>query len=191
MVSKNNEKDSSKVQLTISIIALIIVIILLIIGVALFFIIRERENIIEVDGTDVDIEATATIEGMENPPTLEPIIITPESQSEHQSWQNIDLVFPNEDSVITIAVTVMNNSEYNALDIVFDNRTTTENINMVQEYYLNGNSGDIQDLTINTTRISAYESITYVLTFTIKDVGHSVNDTLAITISCTNVEVGV
>ena len=190
MVSKNNEKGTSKTQLIISIISLVIVIILLIIGVTLYFVIKERTGTIEVDGSNVNIEATSTIEGMENPPSLEPIVITPESQSEHQSWQNINLVFADKFSEITISITIVNNSQYNALDLVFDNQTTTGNVNMVEESYRNGNSDDIGELE-RTARLSAYSSITYVLSFTVKDAGRSVNDILDITISCTNVEIGV
>lgn len=190
MVSKNNEKGTSKTQLVISIISLIIVIVLLIIGVTLYFVIKKRTGTIEVDGTNVNIEATSTIEGMENPPSLEPIVITPESQSEHQSWQNINLVFEDQDSEISISITIVNNSQYNALDLIFDNQTTTDNINMVEESYRNGNSDDIVEIE-RTARINAYESITYVLTFTIKNPDNSVNDILDITISCTNVEVWV
>ncbi len=189
MVTKKNEKDSSRTQLIISIISLVIVIALLITGVTLFFVIRERTGTIEIDGTNVDIEATSTIEGMENPPQLPTIIINSESEPE-QEWTDINLVFADKESEIKIFVTIVNNST-SAIDLVFDNRTTEENINMVEQYYVNGDIETINNFeTENYHSIRLYDSysVTYVLTFTVKNPDNSVNDNLDIIISCINVE---
>ncbi len=185
-----NENSVSKTKLAISIISLIIVIILLIMGIVLYFVIEDKnKGTIEIDGSNVNIEATSTIEGMDNPPTLQPIIISEDSSSDHQVWDNIDLVFANKDAVITINITIVNNSQYNALDLVFDNQTTTNNVVMTEQYYKNGLSENVVDLTTTTDRLFAQESITYVISFSIKDSSNSVNDIIDITISCVNVDV--
>ena len=68
---------------------------------------------------------------------------------------------------------------------------------MQEQYYLNGNVDEITNLRGSlagdrvdpvTTQLSALGSITYVITFTIKDAGSSVNDTLDIMITCMNVD---
>lgn len=188
---------TSKTKLIISIVSFIIVIALLVTGVTLFFILKDRrDDIIQIEGSNVDIVATPVISGMENPPVLEPIVISENSEQE-QKWENVHLVFAEKTSEIVISLTIVNNNEQNGLNVIFDNQTTTNNVNMQEQYYLNGNVDEITNLRGSlagdrvdpvTTQLSALGSITYVITFTIKDAGSSVNDTLDIMITCMNVD---
>ena len=188
---------TSKTKLIISIVSFIIVIALLVTGVTLFFILKDRrDDIIQIEGSNVDIVATPVISGMENPPVLEPIVISENSEQE-QKWENVHLVFAEKTSEIVISLTIVNNNEQNGLNVIFDNQTTTNNVNMQEQYYLNGNVDEITNLRGSlagdrvdpvTTQLSALGSITYVITFTVKDAGSSVNDTLDIMITCMNVD---
>lgn len=188
---------TSKTKLIISIVSFIIVIALLVTGVTLFFILKDRrDDIIQIEGSNVDIVATPVISGMENPPVLEPIVISENSEQE-QKWENVHLVFAEKTSEIVISLTIVNNNQQNGLNVIFDNQTTTNNVNMQEQYYLNGNVDEITNLRGSlagdrvvpvTTQLSALGSITYVITFTIKDAGSSVNDTLDIMITCMNVD---
>ena len=185
---EDDSKKKSKSRLIVAIILALIILALMITGVVLYYILRDREGTIDIEGSDVNIRATAEITGMEESPVLEPIVIDAETQTGSQSWRNLDLVFETKESIITIVITVINNNTYNALDIIFDNQTTQNNVNIEQNYYLNGHDYNQLPLDGTSKQLSAGESITYVVEFSIKDSGKSVNDILDIDIICTNIE---
>ena len=185
---EDDSKKKSKSRLIVAIILALIILALMITGVVLYYVLRDREGTIDFEGSDVSIRATAEITGMEENPVLEPIIIDAETQTGTQSWRNIDLVFETKESIITIAITVVNNNNYNDLDIVFNNQTTQNNVNIEQNYYLNGHDYNQLPLDGTSEQLSAGESITYVVEFSIKDPEKSVNDILDIDIICTNIE---
>lgn len=186
---EDDSKKKSKSRLIVAIILALIILALMITGVVLYYVLRDREGTIDFEGTNVDIRATGEITGMEENPVLEPIVIDAESQTGTQSWRNLNLVFENKDSVITLTITVINNNDYNSLSIVFDNNTTQDNVNIEQTYYRDGH--DYNQLPLDETAyiLEAQQSITYVVNFTIKDELRSVRDTLDINIICTNIEV--
>ena len=186
---EDDSKKKSKSRLIVAIILALIILALMITGVVLYYVLRDREGNIDFEGTNVDIRATGEITGMEENPVLEPIVIDAESQTGTQSWRNLNLVFENKDSVITLTITVINNNDYNSLSIVFDNNTTQDNVNIEQTYYRDGH--DYNQLPLDETAyiLEAQQSITYVVNFTIKDELRSVRDTLDINIICTNIEV--
>ena len=168
---------------------LALIIALLAMGITFYFVIRDvQTGQINVEGENVSIEATASITGVPNPPTLDKIVINADGASGQDSWQNLDLVFTEETSIITITINVYNVNEINSLALVFDNLTTAENINIEQYYYLNGQS-DVHMITNqDPVYLTGGDYATFVVNFSIKDRMQSVTDILNINIHCTNIE---
>ena len=187
---EEQDNEPSKKGLIFSIICFILVLLLLIVGVVLFFIIRDRrEGEINIEGTNVNIEATSHIEGMENPPTLAPIYINTEDEDTitEQRW-NVDLVFTEKDQVITVYITIVNNNDLNGLTVYYDNATTESNLIIHDYYYKNVNDSHTEITNQDGISLSAGETITFYATFEVLNYNNSVNDTLNITIYCENIE---
>ena len=189
---EEQEDGPSKKGLIFSIIAFILIIILLITGIVLFFVIRDRrEGEINIEGTNVNIEATSRIEGMENPPVLAPIIINSDDDEPISSrWENVDLVFEDKEQIISVYITIVNNNDINGLELIYNNNTTQTNLIIEDYYYINDQSAMLTPIeNQDSIPLDAGSSITFVATFEIKDYNSSVNDILNITIQCNNIEV--
>lgn len=197
MAEEHNEnfeeqvEEPSKKKLILSIILFALIFILLITGIILFFVIRDRrEGEINIEGNNVNIEATSRIEGMEDAPALAPIIINTEDEEPVNSrWENLNLVFEDKESVISVYITIVNNNQLNGLEVIYDNATTYTNLIIENYYYYNDNSALLNPIQ-NQSPLSlvAGESITFLATFKIKDYNSSVNDILNISIICNNQE---
>ena len=191
MKSKSkSKKKNSKAGLVVAFIMLALIIALLAMGITFYFVIRDvQTGQINVEGENVSIEATATITGVPNPPTLDKIVINADGSSGQDSWQNLNLVFTEETPEITITINVYNVNEINSLEIVFDNLTTAENINIEQYYYLNGQAEVPMDIdNQDPVYLTGGDYATFVVNFSIKDRLESVTDILNINIHCTNIE---
>lgn len=188
---EEQEDGPSKKGLIFSIIAFILIIILLITGIVLFFVIRDRrEGEINIEGTNVNIEANSRIEGMTNPPLLAPIFINPEDDDDESSWENVNLVFEDKEQIISVYITIINNNDANGLEVIYFNNTTQTNLIIEDYYYLNNQSSFLTPVeNQDSIPLDAGSSITFVATFEIKDYNSSVNDILNITIQCNNIEV--
>ena len=192
---EEQEDGPSKKGLIFSIIAFILIIILLITGIVLFFIIRDRrEGEINIEGTNVNIEANSRIEGMSNPPLLAPIFINTEDDDDEvpvsSSWENVNLVFEDKEQIISVYITIINNNDANGLEVIYFNNTTQTNLIIEDYYYLNNQSSFLTPVeNQDSIPLDAGSSITFVATFEIKDYNSSVNDILNITIQCNNIEV--
>lgn len=186
---EQEQEKNSKVGLVIAFIMLALIIALLATGITFYFVIRDvQRGQINVEGENVSIEATATITGIPNPPTLDKIVINADGTTGQDSWQNLDLVFEEETSIITITINVYNVNDINSLAIVFDNLTTADNINIEQYYYLNGQS-DVHMITNqDPVYLTGGDYVSFVVNFSIKDRLESVTDILNINIHCTNIE---
>ena len=186
---EQEQEKNSKAGLVVAFIMLALIIALLAMGITFYFVIRDvQTGQINVEGENVSIEATASITGVPNPPTLDKIVINADGASGQDSWQNLDLVFTEETSIITITINVYNVHEINSLALVFDNLTTAENINIEQYYYLNGQS-DVHMITNqDPVYLTGGDYATFVVNFSIKDRMQSVTDILNINIHCTNIE---
>ena len=186
---EQEQEKNSKAGLVVAFIMLALIIALLAMGITFYFVIRDAHaGQINVEGENVSIEATATITGVPNPPTLDKIVINADGSSGQDSWQNLNLVFAEETSIITITINVYNVNEINSLALVFDNLTTAENINIEQYYYLNGQS-DVHMITNqDPVYLTGGDYATFVVNFSIKDRMESVTDVLNINIHCTNIE---
>ena len=186
---EQEQEKNSKVGLVIAFIMLALIIALLATGITFYFVIRDvQRGQINVEGENVSIEATATITGIPNPPTLDKIVINADGTTGQDSWQNLDLVFEEETSIITITINVYNVNDINSLAIVFDNLTTADNINIEQYYYLNGQS-DVHMITNqDPVYLTGGDYVSFVVNFSIKDRMESVTDILNINIHCTNIE---
>ncbi len=186
---EQEQEKNSKAGLVVAFIMLALIIALLAMGITFYFVIRDvQTGQINVEGENVSIEATASITGVPNPPTLDKIVINADGASGQDSWQNLDLVFTEETSIITITINVYNVNEINSLALVFDNLTTAENINIEQYYYLNGQS-DVHMITNqDPVYLTGGDYATFVVNFSIKDRMQSVTDILNINIHCTNIE---
>ena len=186
---EQEQEKNSKAGLVVAFIMLALIIALLAMGITFYFVIRDvQTGQINVEGENVSIEATATITGVPNPPTLDKIVINADGSSGQDSWQNLNLVFAEETSIITITINVYNVNEINSLALVFDNLTTAENINIEQYYYLNGQS-DVHMITNqDPVYLTGGDYATFVVNFSIKDRMESVTDVLNINIHCTNIE---
>lgn len=187
---EQEQEKNSKAGLVVAFIMLALIIALLAMGITFYFVIRDvQTGQINVEGENVSIEATASITGVPNPPTLDKIVINADGSSGQDSWQNLDLVFTEEASIITITINVYNVNEINSLALVFDNLTTAENINIEQYYYLNGQA-DVPMLISNQDPVylTGGDYATFVVKFSIKDRLESVTDILNINIHCTNIE---
>ena len=188
---EEQEDGPSKKGLIFSIIAFILIIILLITGIVLFFVIRDRrEGEINIEGTNVNIEATSRIEGMENPPVLAPIIINSDDDEPISSrWENVDLVFEDKEQIISVYITIVNNNDINGLELIYNNNTTQTNLIIEDYYYLNNQSALLTPIeNQDSIPLGAGDSITFMATFEIRDYNSSVNDILNITIVCNNIE---
>lgn len=188
---EEQEDGPSKKGLIFSIIAFILIIILLTTGIVLFFVIRDRrEGEINIEGTNVNIEATSRIEGMENPPELAPIIINSDDDEPISSrWENVDLVFEDKEQIISVYITIVNNNDINGLELIYNNNTTQTNLIIEDYYYLNNQSALLNPIeNQDSIPLDAGESITFMATFEIRDYNSSVNDILNITIVCNNIE---
>ena len=188
---EEQEDGPSKKGLIFSIIAFILIIILLITGIVLFFVIRDRrEGEINIEGTNVNIEATSRIEGMENPPVLAPIIINSDDDEPISSrWENVDLVFEDKEQIISVYITIVNNNDINGLELIYNNNTTQTNLIIEDYYYINDQSAMLTPIeNQDSIPLDAGDSITFMATFEIKDYNSSVNDILNITIQCNNIE---
>ena len=188
---EEQEDGPSKKGLIFSIIAFILIIILLITGIVLFFVIRDRrEGEINIEGTNVNIEATSRIEGMENPPVLAPIIINSDDDEPISSrWENVDLVFEDKEQIISVYITIVNNNDINGLELIYNNNTTQTNLIIEDYYYINDQSALLTPIeNQDSIPLDAGESITFMATFEIRDYNSSVNDILNITIVCNNIE---
>lgn len=186
---EQEQEKNSKAGLVVAFIMLALIIALLAMGITFYFVIRDvQTGQINVEGENVSIEATASITGIPNPPTLDKIVINADGSSGQDSWQNLNLVFAEETSIITITINVYNVNEINSLALVFDNLTTAENINIEQYYYLNGQS-DVHMITNqDPVYLTGGDYATFVVNFSIKDRMESVTDVLNINIHCTNIE---
>lgn len=186
---EQEQEKNSKAGLVVAFIMLALIIALLAMGITFYFVIRDvQTGQINVEGENVSIEATASITGVPNPPTLDKIVINADGSSGQDSWQNLNLVFAEETSIITITINVYNVNEINSLGIVFDNLTTAENINIEQYYYLNGQA-DVHMITNqDPVYLTGGDYATFVVNFSIKDRMESVTDVLNINIHCTNIE---
>lgn len=186
---EQEQEKNSKAGLVVAFIMLALIIALLAMGITFYFVIRDvQTGQINVEGENVSIEATANITGVPNPPTLDKIVINADGSSGQDSWQNLNLVFAEETSIITITINVYNVNEINSLALVFDNLTTAENINIDQHYYLNGQS-DVHMITNqDPVYLTGGDYATFVVNFSIKDRMQSVTDILNINIHCTNIE---
>ena len=102
-----------------------------------------------------------------------------------QGWHNLELKFDDKTSVITLVITVVNNSQSEAVNISFINNTTTNNITIDEYYYFNGNSETTYPMSPAQTIISG-GSCTYNISFEILDQSLSVQDILDIQLVCTN-----
>lgn len=188
---EEQEDGPSKKGLIFSIIAFILIIILLITGIVLFFVIRDRrEGEINIEGTNVNIEATSRIEGMENPPVLAPIIINSDDDEPISSrWENVDLVFEDKEQIISVYITIVNNNSINGLELIYNNNTTQTNLIIEDYYYINDQSAMLTPIeNQDSIPLDAGDSITFMATFEIRDYNSSVNDILNITIVCNNIE---
>ena len=188
---EEQEDGPSKKGLIFSIIAFILIIILLITGIVLFFVIRDRrEGEINIEGTNVNIEATSRIEGMENPPELAPIIINSDDDEPISSrWENVDLVFEDKEQIISVYITIVNNNDINGLELIYNNNTTQTNLIIEDYYYFNNQSALLTPIeNQDSIPLDAGDSITFMATFEIRDYNSSVNDILNITIVCNNIE---
>lgn len=187
---EQEQEKNSKVGLVIAFIMLALIIALLAMGITFYFVIRDvQTGQINVEGENVSIEATATITGIPNPPTLDKIVINADGTTGQESWQNLDLVFAEETSIITITINVYNVNEINSLALVFDNLTTAENINIEQYYYLNGQEDVPMDISNqDPVYLTGGDYVSFVVNFSIKDRMESVTDILNINIHCTNIE---
>ncbi len=174
-----------KIKLIIYSALLLVLIAVLILGLVLFYN-NDDDGTINVTGTNVDINVSAQVSGIENPPTLETITINGET-STSQVWHGIELEFANKDDIITIEITVENSLEETPISIDFNNMTTRDNLIIVQRYYLNENSANLTDLTGNVI-LNGSESCTFIVNFQIADKGMSVDDTLNINITCNAIE---
>ena len=186
---EQEQEKNSKVGLVVAFIMLALIIALLAMGITFYFVIRDvQTGQINVEGENVSIEATASITGVPNPPTLDKIVINADGTTGQDSWQNLDLVFEEETSIITITINVYNVNDINSLAIVFDNLTTADNINIEQYYYLNGQS-DVHMITNqDPVYLTGGDYVSFVVNFSIKDRMESVTDILNINIHCTNIE---
>ena len=186
---EQEQEKNSKAGLVVAFIMLALIIALLAMGITFYFVIRDvQTGQINVEGENVSIEATASITGVPNPPTLDKIVINADGSSGQDSWQNLNLVFAEETSIITITINVYNVNEINSLALVFDNLTTAENINIEQYYYLNGQA-DVHMITNqDPVYLTGGDYATFVVNFSIKDRMESVTDVLNINIHCTNIE---
>ncbi len=186
---EQEQEKNSKAGLVVAFIMLALIIALLAMGITFYFVIRDvQTGQINVEGENVSIEATASITGIPNPPTLDKIVINADGSSGQDSWQNLNLVFAEETSIITITINVYNVNEINSLALVFDNLTTAENINIEQYYYLNGQA-DVHMITNqDPVYLTGGDYATFVVNFSIKDRMESVTDVLNINIHCTNIE---
>ena len=187
---EQEQEKNSKAGLVIAFIMLALIIALLAMGITFYFVIRDvQTGQINVEGENVSIEATATITGIPNPPTLDKIVINADGTTGQESWQNLDLVFAEETSIITITINVYNVNEINSLALVFDNLTTAENINIEQYYYLNGQEDVPMDISNqDPVYLTGGDYVSFVVNFSIKDRMESVTDILNINIHCTNIE---
>ena len=186
---EQEQEKNSKAGLVVAFIMLALIIALLAMGITFYFVIRDvQTGQINVEGENVSIEATASITGVPNPPTLDKIVINADGSSGQDSWQNLNLVFAEETPFIIITINVYNVNEINSLALVFDNLTTAENINIEQYYYLNGQS-DVHMITNqDPVYLTGGDYATFVVKFSIKDRMESVTDILNINIHCTNIE---
>lgn len=186
---EQEQEKNSKAGLVVAFIMLALIIALLAMGITFYFVIRDvQTGQINVEGENVSIEATANITGVPNPPTLDKIVINADGSSGQDSWQNLNLVFAEETSIITITINVYNVNDINSLAIVFDNLTTADNINIEQYYYLNGQS-DVHMITNqDPVYLTGGDYVSFVVNFSIKDRMESVTDILNINIHCTNIE---
>lgn len=187
---EQEQEKNSKAGLVVAFIMLALIIALLAMGITFYFVIRDvQTGQINVEGENVSIEATASITGVPNPPTLDKIVINADGSSGQDSWQNLNLVFAEETSIITITINVYNVNEINSLALVFDNLTTAENINIDQHYYLNGQADVPMEITNqDPVYLTGGDYATFVVKFSIKDRMESVTDVLNINIHCTNIE---
>lgn len=187
---EQEQEKNSKAGLVVAFIMLALIIALLAMGITFYFVIRDvQTGQINVEGENVSIEATASITGVPNPPTLDKIVINADGSSGQDSWQNLDLVFAEETSIITITINVYNVNEINSLALVFDNLTTAENINIEQYYYLNGQADVPMEISNqDPVYLTGGDYATFVVEFSIKDRMESVTDVLNINIHCTNIE---
>ena len=187
---EQEQEKNSKAGLVIAFIMLALIIALLAMGITFYFVIRDAHaGQINVEGENVSIEATATITGVPNPPTLDKIVINADGSSGQDSWQNLNLVFTEETPFITITINVYNVNKINSLALVFDNLTTAENINIDQHYYLNGQADVPMKITNqDPVYLTGGDYATFVVNFSIKDRMESVTDILNINIHCTNIE---
>ena len=187
---EQEQEKNSKAGLVVAFIMLALIIALLAMGITFYFVIRDvQTGQINVEGENVSIEATASITGVPNPPTLDKIVINADGSSGQDSWQNLNLVFTEETSIITITINVYNVNEINSLALVFDNLTTAENINIEQYYYLNGQADVPMEISNqDPVYLTGGDYATFVVNFSIKDRLESVTDVLNINIHCTNIE---
>ena len=187
---EQEQEKNSKAGLVVAFIMLALIIALLAMGITFYFVIRDvQTGQINVEGENVSIEATASITGVPNPPTLDKIVINADGSSGQDSWQNLNLVFAEETPFIIITINVYNVNKINSLALVFDNLTTAENINIEQYYYLNGQAEVPMDIdNQDPVYLTGGDYATFVVKFSIKDRMESVTDILNINIHCTNIE---
>ena len=176
----SNLKNKRTIIISITAIALII---LITIGFVLFFLLKKETGKINIEGNNINIEVSSDISGMKNPPILQPIIIKPESSSASQSWQNINLIFENKESSIIIKIKLENLDQFNSVELIYKNNTSTNNLYITNEYFYDENSY-IQEINSESIILPANKSVTFISSFNIKNADNSINDVLDIKISC-------
>ena len=172
-------------------ITIFILLLLFFIGsIIMYFGVKNKLNgQIDFVGSGVYVQADCSISGTENEISL-PTLVIHEDTIGGSSWNNLDLVFDNEDSVIEIVINVVNNytQKGNVVNLAFLNNSTKDNVVFEEFYYLNGESSSPTEFT-QTTEIDldAQESCSIVLRISIKDKKVEVKEDFAVEIVCTKV----
>lgn len=179
----NNDKNN-KSKLIIYIILSLLLIAILVVSLVLFYENEKKSGDVNISGKEVDITVSAQISGFKDAPILDDIVIN-ENTLSSQGWHNLELKFDDKTSVITLVITVVNNSQSEAVNISFINNTTTNNITIDEYYYFNGNSETTYPMSPAQT-ITSGGSCTYNISFEILDQSLSVQDILDIQLVCTN-----
>ncbi len=182
------DEQPSKKKLIFSLIAFILVVALLIMGIVLFFVLEDiKRGQISVDGHNVNITANARVEGMSEPMTL-PEIVIDENTEEVESWE-VNLVFENADSIITIYIVVTNNNQENTLHLSYNNATSPTSLTIQNYYYIGEDSSSQAEIPgQHSVYLDAGETITYISTYKIADANNSISNALDIRIDCSDIE---
>lgn len=187
---EEQEDKSSRRKLIFSIIIFILVMILLIMGIVLFVIIQNNnEGQINIEGSNVHIQATARVEGAAVLVDLPPIYINSNSEdSVVRNWDNVNLYFDKTHTEISLYITIVNYNEMSGLSILYDNASQSNNLEIENYYYLNQSQQLNPIINQDPIYISAGESITFLARFSLIDQLLSFENRLDINISCQSYE---